>query len=112
MDKKSQDLNENHENHTNLNEGEKLPPVRSEAYDWLQCIVTALVCSVLIFVFIGRIIGVEGISMMPTLHDRDKVIMSNLFYTPKQGDIVVLTKESFSTKPIVKRVVAVEGQTV
>lgn len=90
----------------------KAPQRRSEAYDWLQCIVTALVCSILTFVFIGRIIGVEGISMVPTFLDKDKVIMSNLFYDPKPGDIVVLTKSSFSEKPIVKRVIAVEGQTV
>jgi signal peptidase I len=89
-----------------------VPPARTDAYDWLQCIVTALVCSILTFVFLGRIIGVEGSSMVPTFHDRDKVLMSNLFYTPKQGDIVVLTKESFSAEPIVKRVIAVEGQTV
>ncbi|NLO48402.1 MAG: signal peptidase I [Clostridiales bacterium] len=87
-------------------------PAKADAYDWLQCIVTALVCSILTFIFLGRIIGVEGNSMVPTFFDRDKVIMSNLFYSPKQGDIVVLTKESFSSEPIVKRVIALEGQTV
>lgn len=90
----------------------KTPRNRSEAYDWLQCIVTALVCSILTFIFLGRIIGVIGISMEPSFYDSDKVIMSKLFYNPKPGDIVVLTKESFSEKPIVKRVIAVEGQTV
>jgi signal peptidase I len=90
----------------------KTPQNRSEAYDWLQCIVTALVCSILTFVFIGRIIGVVGISMEPSFYDNDKVIMSKLFYSPKPGDVVVLTKDTFSEKPIVKRVIAVEGQTV
>lgn len=90
----------------------KTPQSKTEAYDWLQCVVTALVCSILIFVFVGRIIGVEQSSMNPTLYDRDKVVMSNLFFTPKQGDIVILTKESFGTDPIVKRVIAVGGQTV
>ncbi len=89
-----------------------VPSGKTDAYDWLQCIVTALICSILTFVFLGRIIGVEGSSMVPTFFDRDKVIMSNLFYTPKQGDIVVLTKVSFSADPIVKRVIALEGQTV
>ena len=86
--------------------------LRGEVYDWLQCIVTALVISILVFVFVGRIIGVDGDSMNPTLLNGERVIMSNLFFTPKQGDIVVLTKESFDDDPIVKRIIATEGQTV
>lgn len=50
--------------------------------------------------------------MVPTLNDRDKVLMSGLFYTPKPGDIVVLTKKSFSEIPLVKRVIATEGMSV
>ena len=81
-------------------------------FDWIQCIVAALICTILVFMFLGRIIGVDGRSMYPTLHNGDKVIMSNLFYTPKAGDIVILTKFSFENSPIVKRVIATENQTV
>lgn len=86
--------------------------VRSEIYDWLRCIVTAIVACVIIFVFFARIVGVVGSSMVPTLHEGDRIITSNLFYTPKQGDIVVLRKQSFDERAIVKRVIATEGQTV
>ncbi len=85
---------------------------RMEIYDWLESIVTAIIACILIFVFLGRIIDVEGTSMVPTLNDRDKVLMSGLFYTPKPGDIVVLTKKSFSEIPLVKRVIATEGMSV
>ena len=85
---------------------------RIEIYDWLESIVTAIIASIMIFVFFARIIDVEGTSMVPTLNDRDKVFMSGLFYTPKQGDIIVLTKKSFSAIPLVKRIIATEGQTV
>ena len=85
---------------------------RMEIYDWLQCIVYALVVCVLVFVFFFRTIDVVGHSMEPTLQEGDKLIVSNLFYTPKYGDIVVLRKESFGTQAIVKRVIATEGQTV
>ena len=50
--------------------------------------------------------------MQPTLQEGDNVVVSNLFYTPKAGDIVIITKESFSAEPIVKRIIATEGQTV
>ena len=85
---------------------------KMELYDWVQCVVAALLCGILIFVFIGRVIGVDGTSMIPTLHHGDQVVISNLFFTPKYGDIVVLKTESFGDSPLVKRVIAVEGQTV
>jgi signal peptidase I len=85
---------------------------RAEAYDWLQCIVSAMLICVLIFVFLARVVGVIGSSMNPTLNDGDMLIISDLFFTPKQGDIVVLRKESFKDEPLVKRVIAVAGQMV
>jgi len=87
---------------------------RMELYDWLQCIVSAIICGIFIFVFVGRTIGVDGRSMLQTLHNNDRVIMSNLFYTPKSGDIVVFQtmSDSFNGTPLVKRVIAVAGQTV
>jgi len=96
------------------NEDEDEDKVRMELYDWLQCIVSAIICVIFIFVFVGRTIGVSGRSMMNTLNDHDRVIMSNLFYTPKNGDIVVFQTPSdyFDGTPLVKRVIAVEGQTI
>ncbi len=91
---------------------EEKVPLRTELYDWLQCLVTALVGCILVFLFIGRVIGVDGNSMNPTLLNNDKIIISNLFYEPKIGDVIVLTKRSFSSEPIVKRVIATEGQTI
>ncbi|HIW16460.1 MAG TPA: signal peptidase I [Firmicutes bacterium] len=85
---------------------------RMEIYDWLQCIVYALVVCVIVFVFFFRTIDVMGHSMEPTLQNGDKLIVSNMFYTPQYGDIVVLRKESFGEQAIVKRVIATEGQTV
>ena len=87
---------------------------RMQLYDWLQCIVSAILCGILLFVFVGRIIGVDGTSMVPTLHDYDKVIMSNLFFEPKYGDIVVLKADDiiFGDNPLVKRVIATSGQTI
>ena len=92
---------------------EKAPrSVRSDIYDWLQCIVMAIVICVLFFSFIVRLVDVVGSSMYPTLEDGDKIIVSNLFYTPKQGDIVVFRKDEYREEPLVKRIIAVEGQTV
>ena len=87
---------------------------KMELYDWLQCFVSAILCGIFIFVFIGKTIGVDGDSMMGTLHAHDRVIMSGLFYTPKNGDIIIFNPptDAFGSTPLVKRVIALENQTV
>ena len=84
----------------------------SELFDWGEALLISLATVILVFVFGVRIIGVEGDSMMPTLQNGNQLLVSNLFYTPEKGDIVILTKDSFMTSPIVKRVIATEGDTV
>ncbi len=93
-------------------EPEEQESFRSSLYTWLQCLSCALAILILLCTFVGRIIGVDGSSMVPTLHDRDMIVLQGLGYTPKAGDVVVLTQRSFSDVPLVKRVIATGGQTV
>jgi signal peptidase I len=92
----------------------KSKKTRMEIFDWLQCVISAIICGIFIFVFVGRTIGVDGKSMLQTLHDNDRVIMSNLFFTPKNGDIIIFKSPSatFGGTPLVKRIIAIAGQTV
>lgn len=91
----------------------KAPSVKDEIFDWVQNITVILSAIVLIFIFLFRIVGVDGNSMNPTLHHKDWLITSNLFYEPKNGDIVILSKQSFRDgEMIVKRVIATEGQEI
>ena len=83
-----------------------------DRYEWIQCIVSALIICVIVFVFFVRIIDVKGWSMYPTLNNADKMVVSDLFYTPKQGDIIVFQKDEYADYALVKRVIATEGQTV
>ena len=86
---------------------------KMDLFFWLQALVAALITLILLFTFVGRIIGVDGDSMYPTLHNGDLLLLQSVGYEPKQGDVVVLTKEfDASDGPIVKRVIAVGGQTV
>lgn len=86
-----------------------------DIYSLLHDLVYILAAITLIFVFCVRLVGVNGDSMLPTLHDGDylalqsNVLMGDLEY----GDIIVARKLSFENgEPIVKRVIATEGQTV
>ena len=92
---------------------EKIPG--RDVYETVSSLVSALLVVVLVFTFLVRLMGVSGPSMIPTLQDGDYVaLLSNLFMGDlEQGDVIVARKESFENgEPIVKRVIATEGQTV
>lgn len=81
-------------------------------YDWVSSIIVAVVAVVILLTFCFRLIDVDGTSMEPTLINTDKVIVTNLFYTPEDGDVVVISHGELYDKPLVKRVIATEGQTL
>jgi len=85
-----------------------------EIYDWVRLMVCSVLTIMLLFTFVIRLIGVDGRSMVPTLQDRDLLLVLNgpLCGGYEPGDVVVLRKESFLPTPIVKRVIAGAGQVV
>lgn len=86
---------------------------RRDLYDWIQCLLMALIVCVVFFIYFVRVIDVSGTSMLPTLNNGDKMLVSDLFYKAKQGDVVVFRAESYDpNKALVKRVIATGGQTV
>lgn len=103
--------NKEQENNTELKE-ERVPG--SELYEWVMSVVSAVLIVVLVFTFGVRMMGVKGPSMRQTLQDGDRLLVLNapLAGEYRQGDIVIARKDTFSEEPIVKRVIAVGGQTV
>ena len=85
---------------------------REDCYDWLQMLTFVLAAVVLVFTFLGMVMGVSGTSMYSTLNDHDIMVVQRVGYTPAQGDVVVVRKDSFLEEAIVKRVIAVAGQEV
>jgi len=84
-------------------------------FDVVSIIATAAVAVTLVFMFLFRTVGVSGESMFPTLDDKDRIVLSATYYTPKQGDIVVTCQPSKSSDipdTLVKRIIATEGQVV
>lgn len=81
-------------------------------FDWIRCILFAISIVVICLTFVFRLVDVDGTSMESTLESKDKVIVTNLFYTPKDGDIIVISHGAEYAKPIIKRVIATEGQTI
>jgi signal peptidase I len=97
-----------------------------ELYEWSGTFVAAFVAVVLILSFAAGIFTVKQSSMEPTLREGETMLVSRLFYKPKSGDIVVFSKmgnypgreSEYSDpatgreRPLVKRVIAVGGDTV
>lgn len=90
-----------------------------ELYCMLHDVIYLLAAVTLIFVFVVRLVGVQGDSMLPTLHNHDYLVLeSNFLYGGDRlhyGDVVVLNVPHYQSSgegPIVKRVIATEGQTV
>jgi len=90
-----------------------------ELYGMLHDLVYILMIVTLLFVFVVRLVGVDGRSMLPTLHHGDFLVLeSNFLYDADDiayGDIVVLNVPYYWERDrslIVKRVIATEGQTV
>ena len=74
---------------------------------------------VIIFTFVFRVATIVGDSMKDTFYENEKIIITDWFYTPKVGDVVVVSRNvsndyhtDESEGPIIKRIIATEGQTV
>ncbi|MBO5911940.1 MAG: signal peptidase I [Clostridia bacterium] len=84
----------------------------NEAYEWIDCAVVTVIALLLVFTFLFNQVKIDGGSMNDTLLDQDRVIVSNVFYKPKYGDIIVISSEVYDDIPIIKRVIATENQWV
>ena len=84
-------------------------------YEWVQALVTVVLCAVVVFAFAARLVLVSGPSMRETLQDQDCLVVLNplLCGSFDAGDVVIIQRETFRDgEPIVKRIIATEGQTV
>ncbi len=78
--------------------------------DWVEELSIALVLIAAAFTFCFRVITVSGTSMVPNFEDGDRILVVHSFSEPRPGDVVVIV--NVLEEPIIKRVVATEGQTV
>lgn len=82
---------------------------------YLHDLVYLLGALIVVSMLLLRVVVVSGTSMNRTLLDGDYLLVlgNTVYKDPQAGDIVVISKESFDEgHPIVKRVIATEGQWV
>ena len=81
-------------------------------YSWLDSVIFALVVIFVVFTVLFRVVGVNGRSMVPTLHNGDWLAVKAINMHYDRGDIVVITQPNKLNEPLIKRIVAVAGDTV
>ena len=102
------------------NNEKKTAPEQKESFSksvltYLHDLIHMLAVVMIVFMLLFRMVIVSGSSMYSTLWDGDwLLLLSSTFYqNPEYGDIVVASKDSFRDgEPIIKRVIATEGQIV
>ncbi len=107
------------QNETEENVSKKSFSFKNELFDWLEILITAIIILVVLFSFVFKTVTIEGRSMQNTLNQGEVVVISNLGYEPKRGDIVVISRNannilnhSDGNTPIIKRIIATQGQVV
>lgn len=86
---------------------EQKSSVTQNCFEWAEALVSSIVIVIAIFTFLFRVVAVSGPSMETTLLSEDRIVLTNLFYSPSPGDIVVISHGAMFQEPLVKRVIAI-----
>ena len=107
-------MNEFNQDGENIEVTEETKPKKSigrEIAEWICSIAIALIIALVLRNHVLILAKVDGNSMLPTLHNNERLVVWRLGYEAEVGDIVILDPPS-GRGPYVKRVIATEGQVV
>lgn len=90
----------------------KAQSTAADLYDWLEVFAMSVAIVFVIFAFVARVAVVDGSSMTDTLHDKDKLLVGAVLHPGSRGHCRLPVGILRLREPIVKRVIATEGQTV
>ena len=81
--------------------------------DYAEVFVFAFCAVILLFTFCFRLCSVKGPSMQDTLINGERLVVSDMFYTPERGDVIIFHETGeYYNEALVKRVIATEGETI
>lgn len=100
-------------------EPEPAPPApkkaKSPLREWAETIIVALLVALVVRTFVVQVYLVRGESMEPGLHTDERLLVNKFIYrfrSPAPGEVIVLQDPSMSERELIKRVIAVAGETV
>ncbi|NLY54716.1 MAG: signal peptidase I [Firmicutes bacterium] len=93
-----------------------MPRWQNELKEWAKALLLAIVLALVLRIFVIDNYIVDGDSMLPTLHDQDRVLVyklgQKLGQSPQRGDIIVFKYTREPWRDFVKRVVGIAGDQV
>jgi signal peptidase I len=109
-------MEENNNNSVELDEDKKLDQKtnKDEIFSWIKVIVSALLIALVLRTFVFQMALVNQISMDPTLHEGQMLVISKINYfvgDPQRGHIIVL-KDEVENKLLIKRVIGLPGEVI
>ena len=84
--------------------------IKNSILEWIETIFISIAVIIFVLIFVFRIVEVDGDSMLPTLHEEERLITLTTLYQLEHNDIIVVSRTG--KEPIVKRVIAMAGDTV
>ncbi|MDF2903220.1 MAG: signal peptidase [Bacillus sp. (in: firmicutes)] len=93
--------------------GNLMTKKKNELWEWTKALVIAVILAAVIRTFLFAPIVVDGLSMMPTLHNSDRMIVNKFSYKisdPKRFDIIVF--HAPEGKDYIKRVIGLPGDEI
>lgn len=84
----------------------------ASCYELAEVMVSAILVIAAMFIFLFRFAGVVGESMVPNLHNADWLAISASLAKPQRGDVVIISQKNAHNVPLVKRVIATEGESI
>lgn len=86
-----------------------------ELKEWVISLIIVLIAAFLIRYFVVSTLVVKGISMEPTFYHGNVIVVNKLIYKigePKRGDIIICSHNDIDDEMIIKRVIALPGETI
>lgn len=80
-----------------------------------KIVVSAILISIIVINFVFEIVSIDGRSMLPTINNKDRVIVEKVSYyfkNPKKNEIVIIKYPADTRERFIKRVAAVAGDKV
>jgi signal peptidase I len=91
------------------------PAVKAQILEYVESFVTAAILAAVIIIFIGQNFLVQGSSMEPNFHDRERLFVEKISYRfrePQRGEVVVFKYPAHPRRKFIKRVVGVPGDEI
>jgi len=89
--------------------------IREALWELLSSFLIAIILALLIVLFVAQTAKVEGISMMPSFHNNERIVVEKISYDrhpPQRGDVVVVKSPIDPQMRLIKRVIGLPGETI